>query len=134
LPDTEVAGFIQSVCKSPEASAPIWSFEVSPKRRSAHRQALFMLPASGISHEVRIQRRLQSADSAQRLAFVSQTQALAAEVLDRGGKVYPPYSPLLNPEQWRQQFGRETWARFSRAKALYDPLKLLNPGAGIFAV
>jgi len=52
--------------------------------------------------------------------------------MERGGKIYPPFSPILTAAQWREHFGATIWARFTAAKQRFDPNGVLNPGAGIF--
>jgi cytokinin dehydrogenase len=57
---------------------------------------------------------------------------LAATALDAGGKVYPPFAPMLMPSQWEQHFGPALRQRFKEAKRRFDPNNVLNPGPGIF--
>jgi FAD/FMN-containing dehydrogenase len=52
--------------------------------------------------------------------------------LTAGGKVYPPFAPILTQAQWQDHFGAETWKRFAAAKTRFDPRNVLTPGAGIF--
>ena len=59
-------------------------------------------------------------------------QTLVTRLLATGGKVYPPYAPVLSQEQWQQHYGPATWQRFAAAKKLFDPNNVLTPGAGIF--
>ena len=58
--------------------------------------------------------------------------ALVAMAMECGGKIYPPFSPILTSAQWREHYGAATWARFTAAKQRFDPNGVLNPGAGIF--
>jgi cytokinin dehydrogenase len=65
-----------------------------------------------------------------RMEFI--TASLVATAIQRGGKVYPPFAPILTARQWREHYGAATWARFAAAKQRFDPNGVLNPSAGIF--
>jgi FAD/FMN-containing dehydrogenase len=55
-----------------------------------------------------------------------------ARALEQGGKVYPPFAPVLSPAQWQEHYGPATWRRFAAAKKRFDPNNVLNRGPGIF--
>jgi FAD/FMN-containing dehydrogenase len=52
--------------------------------------------------------------------------------MQHGGKVYPPFAPILSAAQWRDHYEPTVWTRFAAAKRRFDPNNVLNPGAGIF--
>jgi hypothetical protein len=132
LPEPEVRNFITSVLQSPETSMGIWNFEVSPKRKSNHGQPLFKMPESELSYELRMQRRTTGPGSPDAKTMLAATQGLLPRILSSGGKIYPPYCPILTKGQWQAQYGTETWRRFAEAKKALDPNSILTPGAGIF--
>jgi hypothetical protein len=65
-------------------------------------------------------------------AMLAANQKLVTRLLALGGKVYPPYAPVLTQEQWRQHYGSTIWQRFAAAKKRFDPNNVLTPGAGLF--
>ena len=64
--------------------------------------------------------------------MLAANHALLPRLQAAGGKIYPPYCPILSKEQWQTHYGPETWARFAAAKRSFDPNNVLTPGAGIF--
>ena len=64
--------------------------------------------------------------------MLAANQALLPLLLAAGGKVYPPFAPILSHEQWQEHYGMEVWPRFAAAKKRFDPNTVLTPGAGIF--
>jgi FAD/FMN-containing dehydrogenase len=132
LPAAATASFITALLASPALAAGIWFFELSPKVPARHGAPLQQMPASALAYELRMQRRAPVADAADHRAMLAANQALVVMAMERGGKVYPPFSPILAPAQWREHYGAATWARFAAAKQRFDPNGVLNPGAGIF--
>jgi cytokinin dehydrogenase len=132
LPAAATTSFITALLTSPTLAAGIWFFEMSPKFPARHGAPLQKMPASALAYELRMQRRASVADAADHRAMLAANAALVATAMDRGGKVYPPFSPVLTSTQWREHYGAATWARFTAAKRLYDPNGVLNPGASIF--
>jgi len=49
-----------------------------------------------------------------------------------GGRIYPPFAPVLSRDDWRRHYGTQTWRRFAAAKRRFDPNNVLTPGAGLF--
>jgi hypothetical protein len=45
---------------------------------------------------------------------------LIPRLLKAGGKVYPPYAPILSRDEWREHYGTEMWRRFAAAKKKFD--------------
>ena len=132
LPAAATASFIDEVVSSPELAAGIWFFEMSPKIPARHRAPLQKMPASPLAYELRMQRRATSRDAADHRAMLAANAALVATAMQRGGKVYPPFAPVLTASQWREHYGAATWARFAAARQRFDPNGVLNPGPGIF--
>jgi FAD/FMN-containing dehydrogenase len=64
--------------------------------------------------------------------MLAANQRLAAKALEQGGKVYPPFAPILASAQWQQHYGHSTWERFRAAKLEFDPNNVLNRSAGLF--
>ena len=132
LPEAAATGFIGEVLASPELATGIWFFEMSPKIPARHGAPLQKMPASTLAYELRMQRRASAAGAEDHRAMLAANAALVAMAMQHGGKVYPPFAPVLTAAQWREHFGAATWARFATAKQRFDPNGVLNPGAGIF--
>jgi FAD/FMN-containing dehydrogenase len=132
LPAASTRSFIAEVLTTPELAAGIWFFEISPKIPARHGQPLQKVPASGLAYELRMQRRASARDAADHRAMLAANATLVAMAMQQGGKVYPPFAPILTVAQWREHYGEETWLRFAAAKQRFDPNGILNPGAGIF--
>jgi FAD/FMN-containing dehydrogenase len=90
------------------------------------------MPASTLAYELRMQRRASAPDAADHRAMLAANVALVATAMQHGGKVYPPFAPILSAAQWRHHYGPATWTRFAAAKRQFDPNNVLNPSAGIF--
>ena len=95
-------------------------------------QPLQKMPAADLSFGVRLQRRTSAAAMHDPQAMLAANQKLVTRLLAIGGKVYPPYAPVLTQEQWRQHYGSTIWQRFAAAKKRFDPNNVLTPGAGLF--
>jgi FAD/FMN-containing dehydrogenase len=132
LPAGTAEPFIAEVLASPELSAGIWFFEVSPKIPARHTRPLQKMPTGPLAYELRMQRRASAFNAPDHLAMVAANHQLAARALELGGKVYPPFAPVLSPPQWQEQYGAATWQRLATAKKQFDPNGVLNPGPGIF--
>lgn len=132
LPDRSVRPFLSHILSTPETFVGIWLLEVSPKNPARHTQVLQKMPAGALAFELRIQRRASSDSSQEHNTMLAANQELLSRLLAAGGKIYPPYAPILSKEQWQQQYGAETWRRFAAAKKRFDPSNVLTPGAGIF--
>jgi cytokinin dehydrogenase len=132
LPAEATERFINELLTSPEQSAGIWFFEVSPKIPSLHGRPLQKMPMAAVAYELRMQRRASATGASDHVAMLAANQRLAGEALEQGGKVYPPFAPLLESARWQQHYGQATWERFRAAKLRFDPNNVLNPGVGIF--
>ena len=132
MPAESTKVFIDEVLASQELSAGIWFFEVSPKIPARHTQPLQKMPASDLAYELRMQRRASTIDAADHRAMLAVNQRLVAKVLEVGGRIYPPFAPILSRSQWQEHYGPETWRRLMAAKRQFDPNNVLTPGAEIF--
>jgi cytokinin dehydrogenase len=90
------------------------------------------MPAGDLTYELRMQRKASTENAPDHRAMLAANQALLPLLLAAGGKVYPPFAPILSHEQWQEHYGMEAWARFAAAKKRFDPNNVLTPGAGIF--
>ena len=133
LPDNSVQDFLGHLLSTPEAFIGIWFFEVSPKVNARHKQPLQKMPSGLLSFELRMQRRASATDAPDHKAMLSMNDTLVPRVQAAGGKIYPPFAPILSREQWQEHYGSETWQRFDAAKKQFDPINVLTPGAGIFS-
>jgi len=130
LPDNSVRPFLTHVLSRPEAFVGIWFFEVSAKVPARHGQPLQKMPDGPLAFELRMQRR--AGEAADLGAMLAANHALVPRVQAAGGKIYPPYCPILSQAQWQAHYGAEIWQRFAAAKRRFDPSNVLTPGAGIF--
>jgi FAD/FMN-containing dehydrogenase len=132
LPATAVPAFLTHVSSTPEVSLGITIFEVSPKMAVRFAQPLYKVPTAPLIFELRMQRRASNENAPDHKQMLRANQALLERLFSAGGKVYPPFAPVLSQEQWRLQYGAETWPRFAAAKQRFDPTNVLTPGAGMF--
>jgi FAD/FMN-containing dehydrogenase len=132
LPADATKAFTTEIFASPELAVGIWFFEISPKLPVRHGQPLQKMPASTLAYELRMQRRASAPDAADHRAMLAANAALVVTAMQHGGKVYPPFAPILSAAQWKDHYGPTTWTRFAAAKRRFDPNNVLNPSAGIF--
>ncbi len=64
--------------------------------------------------------------------MLAANEALLPRLRAAGGKIYPPFAPVLSHKGWQEHYGSDTWPRFAAAKKQFDPKNVLTPGAGIF--
>jgi cytokinin dehydrogenase len=132
LADQSVRPFLAHVLSTPEAFVGIWFFEVSVKIPARHKLPLQKTAEGSSAFELRMQRRAAAAEGPDLEAMLVANHALLPRLQAVGGKIYPPYCPILSTEQWQVHYGLETWSRFATAKKQFDPNHVLTPGAGIF--
>jgi cytokinin dehydrogenase len=131
LPDSSVRSFLNYLLSTPEAYVGIWWLEVSPKVTARHTQPLQKMPFGNLSYELRMQRKASADNAPDHRAMLSANKALLPIIRSAGGKIYPPFAPVLSHEDWRSHYG-DTWPRFADAKKQFDPKNILTPGPGIF--
>ena len=132
LPASSTAPFLVHALSSPELSTGVWLGEVYPLLTAPFARPLMKLPAGPLVYAVRLQRRASADNASDHRAMLEANNALVPRIHAIGGKIYPPYAPVLARTQWRDYYGAETWRRFAAAKQRFDPGHVLNPGAGIF--
>lgn len=133
LPEHGVQPFLTHVLSNDDAYAGISLFEVSPRVVAKHKQPLQKMPRTGpIAFELRMQRRASGIDATDYEALVNTNDALVSRIYAAGGKIYPPFAPVLSKERWKEHYGPEVWRRLVMAKRRFDPNGILTPGAGIF--
>ncbi len=132
LSESSVPQFLAHVLSMPEATIGIWRIEVFPMKTALIRQPLHKMPAQKITFTLRLQRRASAHYAPDHKAMLQAFQALLLRLRPAGGKIYPPYSPILSRNEWREHYGAETWRRFAAAKKQFDSNNVLMPGAGIF--
>jgi cytokinin dehydrogenase len=132
LPESSVADIVNHALSTPETSIGIWNFEVSAKIPARYTRPLLKMPAGNLAYELRVQRRATGPGSPDLKTLLAATDALVTRVQAAGGKIYPPYCPILSKEQWQVHYGDETLQRFAAAKKKFDPSGVLTPGPGIF--
>jgi cytokinin dehydrogenase len=131
VPDTSVQSFLNYMLSTPEAYTGIRLFEVSPKVTTRHTQPLQKMPFGTLSYELRMQRRASADNAPDHKAMLAANEALLPRIQGAGGKIYPPFAPILSHEEWRTHYG-DTWTRFASAKQQFDPKNILTPGFAIF--
>ena len=133
LPERSVRSFLADVLSDPGAAAGIWRIEVLPMITARFKQPLHILPEGTLSFTLRLQRRASAENAPDHRAMLSANQMLVHRCIKMGGKIYPPFAPVLSQEDWKRHYGPQTWRRFVAAKRRYDPNNVLTPGAGVFA-
>lgn len=133
LPEGFALPFLSGVLSTPEVSLGIWRIEVLPLIRSRLAQPLHVVPATDLAFTVRLQRRASAPGAPDHDAMLSANRAMLRDVHAAGGKAYPPFAPILSPEEWREHYGPATWQRLVAAKQQFDPANILTPGPGIFS-
>jgi FAD/FMN-containing dehydrogenase len=91
------------------------------------------MPEGPVAFELRMHRLTTAPGSEDHVAMLQANHALLPRLQAAGGKIYPPYCPILSGSQWQEHYGAETWQRFAAAKKRFDPNNVLTPGAGIFS-
>jgi len=132
LPDSSVSSFLTHILTTPEASVGIWRIEVFPMITARFVQPLHKIPAGSMAFTLRLQRRASAENAPDHMAMLAANDALLPRLCAAGGKIYPPYAPILSCGGWQEHYGLETWWRFTAAKKRFDPNNVLTPGVGIF--
>lgn len=131
LPEHSVAPFLNHVISTPAAFRGIGRIEVFPMLTARFTRPLHRLPSGPLVFTVRLQRRASAAGAEDHRAMLEANDELSARLQALGGRMYPPFAPILSRREWEAHYG-EVWPRFAAAKRRFDPRQLLTPGAGIF--
>jgi cytokinin dehydrogenase len=133
LPADQTLPMVNYLLDTPGASLGAAWMAVFPMIGANFKQPLRRMPDGPLSYHMRIYRQAKQEDSPEHLQMLALNQKeCLPRIFASGGKVYLPFSPLLDSSQRAQQFGHSTWERFEKAKAKYDPKTVLTPGAGLF--
>jgi cytokinin dehydrogenase len=133
LPHHSAKEILTHILSTPETYIGIWTLEVSAKVPARYTRPLLRMPNADMAYELRVQRRSTGAGSPDPEALLGATNALLPRVLAAGGKIYPPYCPILSKQQWLEHYGPDILQRFATAKKQFDPNDVLTPGPGIFS-
>ena len=133
LPHQSAKEILTHILSTPETYVGIWTLEVSAKVPARYMRPLLRMPDADMACELRVQRRSTGAGSPDPKTLLAATNALLPRVLAAGGKIYPPYCPILSKQQWLEHYGPDILQRFAAAKKRFDPNNALTPGPGIFS-
>jgi FAD/FMN-containing dehydrogenase len=102
-----------------------------PTNRSRLTRPQVIVPEGPVFFLLALLRAVSPPDDARAERLVAENDALYARVRAVGGVHYPVNALHLSPADWRAHYG-DRWPAFRRAKARYDPRRVLTPGQGIF--
>ncbi len=132
LPERSVRPFLASVLSDSDVAVGLWRIEVLPMITARFKQPLHILPEGALAFTLRLQRRASAENAPDHKAMLIANQTLAQRCMTSGGKIYPPFAPVLSRDDWKRHYGVQTWQRFAAAKQRFDPNNVLTPGAGVF--
>ena len=133
LPADQTLPMVDYLLDTPGAALGATWMAVFPMINAKFKQPLRRMPEGALSYHMRIYRMAKQENSPEHLQMLALNQnECLPRIFSSGGKVYLPFSPLLDSSQRVQQFGQATWERLEKAKAKYDPKSVLTPGAGVF--
>jgi cytokinin dehydrogenase len=132
LPEQAVRSFLADLLSNAMAASGIWRIEIVPMITARFKQPLHVLPEGALAFTVRLQRRASAADAPDHETMLTMNDMLAHRCLTLGGKISPPFAPVLSRAEWQRHYGPRTWERFAAAKNRFDPNNVLTPGAGVF--
>jgi len=135
LPADQTSSMIDYLMNTQGATLGATQIPVFPMINANFKQPLQQMPLGSMSYHVRIYRIAAQEGSPDHLQMLTlNQQECLPRIFERRGKVYLPFSPILDANQRLRQFDQATWSRFTAAKASYDPGNVLTPGAGLFQV
>jgi FAD/FMN-containing dehydrogenase len=132
LPERPVRSFLASLLSDAKAASGIWRVEMVPMITARFKRPLHMLPEGELAFTLRLQRRASADNAPDHETMLGQNDLLVRRCLTLGGKIYPPFAPVLSREDWQRHYGPQLWERFAAAKRHLDPNGVLTPGAGVF--
>jgi cytokinin dehydrogenase len=134
VPQQQAAQISQYLFSHPVSILGAAKVYMAPMQRSAFKRPLFSLPRASELMHFRIYRVVRNGNNGpdHQQMLKSNTLDLIPRILNSGGTVYLPFSPLLEQRQLFQQFGLPLYTAFKKIKTLHDPASIFNRGAGIF--
>jgi len=132
LPEGTARPFLANILSDPEAAAGIWRIEVVPMIAARFVEPLHILPEGTLAFTLRLQRRASAENAPDHKAMLAANRMLTHRCMRAGGRIYPPFAPVLSRDEWKRHYGAQTWQRFAAAKRRFDPNNVLTPGAGVF--
>ena len=120
------------VLSNADATIGMWRFEISAKATARHTRPLYKMPEGPIAFEIRMHRLAAVGGSDDHIALVRINQAMLPRLQAVGGKIYPPYCPILSAQQWQQHYGAETWAALRGGEEAVRPEQCADAGRGYF--
>jgi cytokinin dehydrogenase len=134
LPADQTSSMIDYLLNTTGATLGAVRIPVFPLINANFKQPLQRMPLGSMSYHMRIYRIAAQEGSPEHLQMLAlNQQECLPRIFERGGKVYLPFSPLLDANQRLRQFDEPSWARLTKAKSTYDPKSVLTPGAGLFS-
>jgi len=133
LPESSVRSFLAELLSNAKAASGIWRIEIVPMITARFKRPLHVLPQGTLAFTLRLQRRASADNAPDHQTMLTMNDVLVRRCLDLGGKIYPPFAPVLSRESWQRHYGAELWQRFSAAKKHFDPKNFLMPGAVVFS-
>lgn len=132
--DAETPDLLKYILETPAANLGASKIAFFPMVNSHFNQKLQMMPEGDFSYHIRLYRIVRDGEkSANHMAMLQSNKSdLVPKILNAGGKLYLPFSPLLDRRQRVRHFGQQLLKEFRRLKFKYDPKRLLTPGAGLF--
>jgi hypothetical protein len=115
LPDSSVSPFLTHIFSTPEAFIGIWLIDVHPMLTAQFVQPLHKTPTGTMAFMLRLHRRASAESAPDHKAMLQANQTLLPRLRMAGGKIYPPFSPILSHDEWQEHYGPETWQRFAAA-------------------
>jgi FAD/FMN-containing dehydrogenase len=132
LPEQAVRSFLAALLSDAKAVSGIWRVEIVPMMTARFKRPLHVMPQGEVAFTVRLQRRASADNAPDHQTMLAQNDLLVRRCLTLGGKIYPPFAPVLTREDWQRHYGPQLWQRFAAAKKHFDPNGVLTPGAGVF--
>ena len=132
MPTGETGHVIEYIIEKSDVALGAKTIRVFPEINANFRQKLHKMPSSPHSFHVRIYRIASAEGAPDHLRMLQlNTEEVLPMILARGGKVYPPHTPLLSEEQKIKHYGAETWSELLAARKKYDPNGIFSNGRNV---
>jgi hypothetical protein len=135
LPESSMVSVLDFILKDPDGMLGVSRVYVTPLVRTNFKSPLLSLPESKIVYHVRFYRIVRSTPGGQehqRMLGLNKNKLLPW-ILNLGGTMYLPFSPLFSEQQVHQQFSPKIWKQFLEIKLDLDDHHVLNRGVGLFS-